>query len=99
MKVPRGLVSETGEALNKGNIYISKTSPSVVFKAYLDQFEEDFTIFLRCRSKELVPGGGMIIAAIGSTKSDNPKSIWEILGRALNDMVLEVFAISFKFFF
>ncbi|PON77376.1 SAM dependent carboxyl methyltransferase [Trema orientale] len=88
-QVPQGLVSETGEAQNKGNIYISKTSPHVVFNAYYHQFQEDFTMFLRCRSDEIVPGGRMIITIIGSIKSDEPKSIWEILGRALNDMVLE----------
>ncbi|PON65144.1 SAM dependent carboxyl methyltransferase, partial [Parasponia andersonii] len=36
-----------------------------------------------------VPGGGMIITIIGSIKSDEPKNIWEIMGKALNDMVLE----------
>ncbi|XP_062080022.1 probable caffeine synthase MTL3 [Humulus lupulus] len=38
---------------NKGNIYISKTSPPLVFKAYLDQFHKDFTNFLRWRSEEI----------------------------------------------
>ncbi|XP_030509874.2 probable caffeine synthase MTL2 isoform X2 [Cannabis sativa] len=53
-KVPKGLVDDqTGEAHNKGNIYISKTSPPVVFKSYLDQFQIDFTNFLRCRSEEM----------------------------------------------
>ncbi|PON98208.1 SAM dependent carboxyl methyltransferase [Trema orientale] len=88
-KVPMGLLSETGEALNKGNIYISKTSPRVVFNAYYDQFQEDFRMFLRCRSEEVVSSGGMILTIAGSIESDNPKCIIEIIGKALNDMVLE----------
>ncbi|KAF4348214.1 hypothetical protein F8388_020837 [Cannabis sativa] len=58
-KVPSGLVGETGEALNKGNIYITKRSPNSVVKAYLNQFQEDFTSFLRCRSDEIVSDGSM----------------------------------------
>ncbi|XP_060973537.1 probable caffeine synthase MTL2 isoform X2 [Cannabis sativa] len=53
-KVPKGLVDDqTGEAHNKGNIYITKTSLAVVFKSYLDQFQKDFTNFLRYRSEEM----------------------------------------------
>ncbi|KAM6581547.1 hypothetical protein CsatA_005321 [Cannabis sativa] len=90
-KVPKGLVDdETGEARNKGNIYIWKTSSAVVFKSYLDQFQIDFTNFLRYRSEEMVSGGIMILTFIGSIdQSNSPKSIYEILGRTLNDMVKE----------
>ena len=56
-------------------------------------------MFLRCRSEELVPSGGMILTIIGSIESDNTKSIWEILGLILNDMVLEVFPYTFPFHF
>lgn len=87
-KVPK-LVSETGEALNKGNICVAKTSPPVVFKAYLEQFESDFTIFLKSRAEELVPGGRMVLTTMGSIKSDDPLTIWEVVGLKLNDMVLE----------
>ncbi|XP_062076793.1 S-adenosyl-L-methionine:benzoic acid/salicylic acid carboxyl methyltransferase 3-like [Humulus lupulus] len=89
-QVPKELVNNiTGEAHNKGNIYISETSPPVVFKAYLNQFQKDFINFIRYRSEEIVPGGIIVLTIIGSTKSDSPKSIWEILGRTLNDMVKE----------
>ncbi|XP_062076792.1 probable caffeine synthase MTL2 [Humulus lupulus] len=88
-KVPKELVdNQTGEAHNKGNIYLSKTSPRVVFKVYFDQFQKDFTYFLRCRSEEIVDGGVMILTIIGSTENDSPNSIWELLGRTLNDMVM-----------
>ncbi|KAM4088593.1 hypothetical protein ACJW30_07G083000 [Castanea mollissima] len=67
--VPKQLVCETQEALNKGNICIAKTSPPAVFDAYLKQFEKDFTMFLKCRAEELVPGGRM--GLIESEKLDN----------------------------
>ncbi|XP_062079441.1 probable caffeine synthase MTL2 [Humulus lupulus] len=88
-KVPNGLVSETGEAHNKDNIYITKTSPGVLVKAYLSQFQEDFTIFLRCRSEEMVVGGCMVLTIMGSVISNDPKHILEIVGRVLSDMVFE----------
>nr|POE89013.1 salicylate carboxymethyltransferase [Quercus suber] len=78
------------EALNKGNICIAKTSPPAVFDAYLKQFEKDFTMFLKCRAEELVPGGRMVLTTMGSIKSDDPLSIWEVVGLKLNDLVLEV---------
>ncbi|XP_062079438.1 probable caffeine synthase MTL2 [Humulus lupulus] len=86
-KTPKGLVSETGEAHNKGNIYITKASPDVVGKAYLSQFQENFTTFLRYRSEEIVTGGCMVLTMMGSATSNDPKHKMEIMGRALNDMV------------
>ena len=78
------------EAMNKGNICIAKTSPPPVFKAYLEQFERDFKMFLKCRTEELVPGGRMVLTTMGSIKSDDPLCIWEVVGLNLNDMALEV---------
>uniref|UniRef100_A0A2N9FDC0 Uncharacterized protein n=1 Tax=Fagus sylvatica TaxID=28930 RepID=A0A2N9FDC0_FAGSY len=88
-EVPKGLVSQTGEALNKGNICIAKTSPPAVFKAYFDQFERDFTLFLKSRAEELVSGGSMVLTTMGSIISDDPLCIWEVVGLKLNDLVLE----------
>ena len=90
IQVAKQLVNETREALNKGNICIAKTSPPAVFDAYLKQFEKDFTMFLKCRAEELVPGGPMVLTTLGSIKSDDPQSIWEVVGLKLNDTVLEV---------
>ncbi|KAK9691057.1 hypothetical protein RND81_09G173100 [Saponaria officinalis] len=86
-QVPRGLVSENGEPLNKGNIYIAKTSPQEISKVYYAQFKRDFTLFLRSRSREMVPGGQMVLIFQGSYNSDDPDSLWELLGSTLNDMV------------
>ncbi|KAK6258295.1 hypothetical protein SCA6_012769 [Theobroma cacao] len=86
-QVPEGLES------NKGNIYIANTSPPDVLKAYYEQFQQDFSLFLKCRSEELVEGGRMVLTFLGR-RSDDPSSkeccyIWELLAMALNDMVFE----------
>ena len=87
-EVPQGLES------NKGNIYMASSSPPRVLKAYYEQFQRDFSMFLRCRSEELLEGGSMVLTFLGR-RSDNPSSkeccyIWELLAVALNDMVAEV---------
>ncbi|KAK6237424.1 hypothetical protein QUC31_002893 [Theobroma cacao] len=87
VQVPEGLES------NKGNIYIANTSPPDVLKAYYEQFQQDFSLFLKCRSEELVEGGRMVLTFLGR-RSDDPSSkeccyIWELLAMALNDMVFE----------
>ena len=76
--------------MKKGNICLSKARPPGVFKAYFEQFEKDFTLFLRSRAEEIVPGGGMVLTILGSIQSHNPCCIWELVGITLNDMVLQV---------
>ncbi|KAJ7978342.1 Carboxyl methyltransferase [Quillaja saponaria] len=88
-EVPKGLVTETGQALNQGNICIAKTSPLTVVEVYYEQFKKDFTVFLKSRADELVTGGHMLLTFEGSIKSDDPLSIWEVVGLKLNDMVSE----------
>ncbi|XP_004509288.1 S-adenosyl-L-methionine:benzoic acid/salicylic acid carboxyl methyltransferase 3-like [Cicer arietinum] len=78
---------------NKGNIYMASTSPSNVLTAYYNQFQKDFSLFLKCRAEELVEGGRMILTFLGR-KSDNMFSkeccyIWELMAMALNDMVFQ----------
>jgi jasmonate O-methyltransferase len=65
-----------------------------VLKTYYNQFQRDFSLFLKCRAEELVERGRMILIFLGR-KSDHQYSkeccyIWELLAIALNDMVLEV---------
>ncbi|KAK7262885.1 hypothetical protein RJT34_30466 [Clitoria ternatea] len=87
-KVPEGVDN------NKGNIYIGSTSPSNVVKAYYEQFQRDFSLFLRCRAEELVEGGRMVLTILGRRR-DDPSSkdggcyIWELMATALNHMVLQ----------
>ncbi|KAI3699405.1 hypothetical protein L2E82_43689 [Cichorium intybus] len=81
------------EETNKRNIYMSTTSPSSVIRAYYQQFQTDFSVFLKCRADEMVSGGRMVLTILGR-RSDDPSSkeccyIWELLAMALNDMVSE----------
>lgn len=81
------------EEVNKGNIYIACSSPPSVIKAYINQFEKDFSTFLSCRAEELVTGGRMVLTILGR-KSEDPCSkdgcyIWELLALALKHMVSE----------
>lgn len=82
--------SKPEELINKGNICVAKTSPPAVFKAYNQQFNRDFSMFLKSRAEELVPGGRMVLTTMASFRSDDPLTIWEFVGLKLNDMVLEV---------
>ncbi|CAK8560444.1 unnamed protein product [Lathyrus sativus] len=86
-KVPGGINN------NKGAIYIQSNSPSNVIKAYYEQFQRDFSFFIKCRAEEIVEGGAMVLTFLGR-KSDDPSSkdccyIPELIATALNDMVLE----------
>uniref|UniRef100_A0A2N9F4W5 Uncharacterized protein n=1 Tax=Fagus sylvatica TaxID=28930 RepID=A0A2N9F4W5_FAGSY len=86
-QVPQGIDN------NKGNIYMGKTSPHNVFEAYLEQFQSDFSLFLRSRADEIIPGGQMILAFIGRNISDptsrNCCVIWELLAKCLLQMAAE----------
>ncbi|CAK9135740.1 IpCS2 [Ilex paraguariensis] len=90
-QVPKGLTSKEGLPLNKGKIYISKTSPPVVAAAYLAQFKEDFTLLLKSRAEEMVQNGRMVLILHGRQASDpwGKESCyhWEILAEAISEMV------------
>ena len=86
--------SKSGEALNKGNIYIGNTSPQEISKAYYAQFKRDFVLFLRSRAQEMVHDGCMVLTLQGRFQSNDPGSLWDLLGSTLNDMVLEVITIT-----
>ncbi|XP_057512756.1 probable jasmonic acid carboxyl methyltransferase 1 [Actinidia eriantha] len=87
-------LSQVPEKLeNKGNIYISKTSPPKVYEAYLKQFQKDFSTFLSLRSKEMVACGHMVLTLIGRSTADpsgqNCCRKWELLAESLHDLVSE----------
>ncbi|XXG48803.1 hypothetical protein AAC387_Pa02g3151 [Persea americana] len=92
-RVPPELDGEADTPLNKGKIYISKTSPSCVLNAYLVQFQKDFSLFLKSRSKEVVAGGRMVLSFLGRLTADPTTEEschhWELLAHAINEMVLE----------
>ncbi|CAN1225630.1 Probable methyltransferase TCM_000336 [Linum perenne] len=78
---------EHGKSINKGNIYIAESSPSVVSHAYVNQFQADFTMFLRSRAVELVTGGRMVMiltGRIGHDHVDRGNSLlWKLLSSSL----------------
>ncbi|KAL2318777.1 hypothetical protein Fmac_032653 [Flemingia macrophylla] len=92
-QVPRGLMDGCGRALNKGKIYISKSSPECVLDAYSEQFKSDFSVFLASRSQEIVAGGRMVLSLLGRESVDpttaNGCYQWELLAHTLMTMVSE----------
>ncbi|KAL2244056.1 salicylate carboxymethyltransferase-like [Sesamum indicum] len=84
-KVPEGV------EMNKENIYIASTSPASVINAYYEQFQRDFSTFLRCRSEEVMGGGKMVLTLLGR-KSESACSkeccyIWELLALSLKHLL------------
>lgn len=77
---------------NKGNIYISKTSPPEIAKAYREQFQSDFSRFLKSRYEELSVGGGMMLTLLVKDHADNELLMYTtgLLSETLNSMALEV---------
>ncbi|KAJ0683487.1 putative methyltransferase [Helianthus annuus] len=90
-RIPPGLYDKEGRSINKGKFYISKSSSPEVSKAYFDQFQEDFTLFLQSRSKELLSGGRMVLILLGRrdrSHVDRGNSIlWELLSRSFATLV------------
>ncbi|CAL1355814.1 unnamed protein product [Linum trigynum] len=91
-QVPAGLTS--CNTLNKGKLYLSKTSPRTVVEAYTRQFQDDFSTFLRSRADEMFPGGRAVLSFMGRTSNSDPTDDvgcyqWELLARALTSMAAE----------
>ncbi|CDY11287.1 BnaA03g01230D [Brassica napus] len=87
-KVPEGLEK------NKMSVYITASSPLSAYKAYLKQFQRDFTTFLKLRSEEMVSNGRMVLTFIGRNNMDNPLHrdcchFWTLLSKSLHDLVIE----------
>ncbi|KAK4836372.1 hypothetical protein QYF36_022136 [Acer negundo] len=93
-KVPE-LRDEERLPINKGKIYISKTSPPAVCEAYLAQFQQDFSLFLKSRAQEMVPYGGRAILVLHGRLSADPTSEdsytpWELFAEAISHLVSKV---------
>ncbi|CAN6998930.1 unnamed protein product [Brassica rapa subsp. trilocularis] len=87
-KVPEGLEK------NKMGVYITSSSPLSEYKAYLNQFQKDFTTFLRMRSEEMVSNGRMVITLFGRNTIDDPLyrdccHHLTLLSDSLRDLVIE----------
>ncbi|XP_027333358.1 jasmonate O-methyltransferase [Abrus precatorius] len=92
-QVPVGLEDSSGRRLNKGKIFISKSSPKCVLDAYSQQFRNDFSLFLESRSQEMVTEGRMVLSLMGRESMDPTTAHccyqWELLADALITMVSE----------
>lgn len=89
-KVPDELAG--GAVLNEGHMYIWETTPQAVVALYRRQFQEDMSLFLRLRHRELVPGGHMVLAFLGRKKSKDVlrgevSYTWGLLAQALQSLV------------
>ncbi|CAH8339361.1 unnamed protein product [Eruca vesicaria subsp. sativa] len=88
-KVPEKLEND------KENVYITNLSSQSAYKAYLNQFNRDFTMFLRLRSEEIVSGGRMVLTFIGRNTLNNNSlyrdccHFWTLLSKSLHDLVFE----------
>ncbi|KAL1073039.1 hypothetical protein V6Z11_D11G193900 [Gossypium hirsutum] len=90
-QVPPELVDKANPVINKGKIFISRTSPAAVIDSYVTQFRKDFTLFLKLRSEEIAPKGRMVLTLRGRTTpdptSDQSCLLWDYLGQAFQDLV------------
>ncbi|XP_027771951.1 salicylate carboxymethyltransferase-like isoform X2 [Solanum pennellii] len=78
---------------NKGNIYLTSTSPTSVHKAYYEQFERDFVTFLKYRSEELMKNGRMVLTMLGRKNEDRFSQgcsyEWELLATTLKLLIAQ----------
>ncbi|PON99598.1 SAM dependent carboxyl methyltransferase [Trema orientale] len=92
-KVPPAIYDENGKSINKGTIYISESSPKEVSQAYLKQFQEDFSLFLRSRSDELIEGGRVVLILLGRGGPghvDRGNSfLWKLFSRSFSILLSE----------
>ncbi|KAG2653571.1 anthranilate O-methyltransferase 3-like [Panicum virgatum] len=90
-KVPEELAR--GTVLNEGDIYIWESTPPPVVKLYRKQFQEDFSLFLKLRHKELASNGQMVLAFLGRKNQDVLRGevsyMWGLLAQALQSLVKE----------
>lgn len=90
-RLPVAIYDKEGESVNKGSIYISESSPPEVSQAYHRQFQEDFNLFLRSRSGELVSGGCAVLILLGRSGSNHVDRgisfLWKILSRSFKILI------------
>ncbi|XP_039771810.1 anthranilate O-methyltransferase 2-like [Panicum virgatum] len=90
-KVPEELAR--GTVLNEGNIYIWEATPPSVVKLYRKHCQEDFSLFLKLRHKELASNGQMVLSFLGRKSQDVLRGevsyMWGLLAQALQSLVKE----------
>lgn len=79
---------------NKGKIYLSKWSSPALLDAYASQFHRDFSLFLKLRAEEIVPGGRMVLSfkarRTPDAVPDETCLLWDLLAQALQELVSQV---------
>ncbi|GMH25179.1 hypothetical protein Nepgr_027022 [Nepenthes gracilis] len=92
-KVPSEICKEKCKPINRGCIYICPKSPPQVIQAYVRQFQEDFPLFLRLRSQELISGGRMVLIFLGREGRDHidrgSSFLWELLSRSFAILIAQ----------
>ncbi|AQL00847.1 Anthranilate O-methyltransferase 3 [Zea mays] len=75
------------------DIYITKNMPPSMVKLFQQQFEKDFSLFLKLRYEELVSGGQMVLTFIGRKHEDvftrEPNHLHGLLAQSLKSLVDE----------
>ncbi|EOA19144.1 hypothetical protein CARUB_v10007816mg [Capsella rubella] len=86
-KVPDGLEE------NKKNVYLRSPCLPSLYESYLNQFKNDFSMFLRMRAEETMPNARMALALVGRKKLDpfskNCFQDWSLVSDSLLDLVSE----------
>lgn len=97
LQVPPELTRSNSPVVNKGQIYISKTSSGEVVDAYSNQFRRDFSTFLKFRSEEITAGGHMVLTFKGRRSADPSDDesclLWDYLSMSLQHLVKQVSSI------
>ncbi|ONK60751.1 uncharacterized protein A4U43_C08F22170 [Asparagus officinalis] len=85
-QVPPGLLDQQGKSINKETMYITHRSPTAVVESYFNQFQRDFSLFLKSRSEELINGGRMALAMSSRKSIDcfdkNTTLLWDLLAQS-----------------
>ncbi|XP_010488883.1 PREDICTED: salicylate/benzoate carboxyl methyltransferase-like [Camelina sativa] len=88
-KIPDGLEGNTK------SIHIKHPYTPNVYKSYLNQFKNDFSVFLKMRSEEIVHNGHMVLTFVGrkasNTLSNDCFQVWSLLSDCLRDLASEGF--------
>ncbi|KAL8160640.1 LOW QUALITY PROTEIN: hypothetical protein V2J09_002177 [Rumex salicifolius] len=82
-------LSQMPKGLNGGCICADESTPAEIVEAYKHQFAEDLNMFLRCRSKELVDGGRMLLT-LPCSHDGQTFPVMDLIKRVLNKIASQV---------